>query len=157
MLGRGMVSEVSERIRIGGSAGLTLRYHGLPGRSAGNWLRAALMAAWTSRAAASMLRLRSNCRTMPVAPSWLTEVIWLMPAMRPNWRSRGEATAEAMVSGLAPGRLAETWMTGNSTCGKGATGRNLKARAPDNSKAAVSSEVPTGRLMKGAEIFMRTI
>jgi hypothetical protein len=48
-------------------------------------------------------------------------------------------------------------MTGNSTCGKGATGRNLNARAPDNNKAAVSSEVPTGRLMNGAEIFMQTI
>ena len=28
--------------------------------------------------------------------------------MRPNWRSSGVATAEAMVSGLAPGRLACT-------------------------------------------------
>ena len=66
-------------------------------------LRAALMAACTSRAAASMLRFRSNCRTMLVVPSWLVEVIWLMPAIRPNWRSSGVATAEAMVSGLAPG------------------------------------------------------
>src|ERR1700741_901313 len=107
MLGSGMVSEVSDRIRMGGSAGLTLRYHGLPGRSAGSWLRAALMAAWASRAAASMLRLRSNCRTMPVAPSWLTEVIWLIPAMRPTWRAGGEATAEAIVPGLAPGTLAD--------------------------------------------------
>ena len=31
-----------------------------------------------------------------------------MPAMRPNMRSSGVATAEAMVSGLAPGRLAVT-------------------------------------------------
>ena len=42
-----------------------------------------------------------------VEPSWLMEVIWLMPAMRPNMRSRGVATAVAMVSGLAPGRLAD--------------------------------------------------
>ena len=27
-----------------------------------------------------------------------------MPAMRPNWRSSGVATEDAMVSGLAPGR-----------------------------------------------------
>ena len=27
-----------------------------------------------------------------------------------------------MVSGLAPGRVAETWMVGKSTCGSGATG-----------------------------------
>ena len=55
-----------------------------------------------------MLRFRSNCKTMFVEPSWLIEVIWLMPAMRPNMRSSGVATAEAMVSGLAPGRLAVT-------------------------------------------------
>src|SRR6516162_5168395 len=78
-----------------------------------------------------------------------------MPAIRPNWRSSGEATDDAMVSGLAPGRLAETWMTGNSTWGSGATGRKLKASAPDSNRAAVSSEVPTGLLMKGAEIFMQ--
>ena len=62
-------------IRIGASAGLTLRYVGLCGRLAGSWLRAALIAAWTSRAAASMLRLRSNCNMMLVAPSELVEVI----------------------------------------------------------------------------------
>lgn len=78
-----------------------------------------------------------------------------MPAMRPNCRSSGEATAEAIVSGLAPGRLAETWMTGNSTCGSGATGRNLKANMPDSSNAAVSSDVPTGRLINGADMFIQ--
>ena len=45
-----------------------------------------------------------------------------MAATRPNWRSRGVATAEAMVSGLAPGSAAETWMVGKSTWGSGATG-----------------------------------
>ena len=45
------------------------------GRFAGNWLRAALIAACTSRAAASMLRFKSNCNTMLVEPSWLVEVI----------------------------------------------------------------------------------
>ncbi len=112
------------------------------------------MAACTSRPAASILRLRSNCRVMPVDPSWLTEVIWLMPAMRPNWRSSGVATAEAMVSGLAPGSPAPTEMTGNSTCGRGATGRKLKANAPAISSAAASNDVPMGRLINGAEIFM---
>ena len=67
---------------------------------------------------------------MPVDPNWLTEVIWLMPAIRPNWRSSGVATAEAIVSGLAPGNEAPTEMTGNSTCGNGATGRKLNASAP---------------------------
>ena len=36
--------------------------------------------------------------------------------------SSGCATADAMVSGPAPGKLAETWMVGKSTCGSGATG-----------------------------------
>jgi len=45
--------------------------------------------------------------------------------MRPNWRSNGVATAEAIVSGSAPGRLALTLMVGNSTCGSDETGKKL--------------------------------
>ena len=112
------------------SAGLTLRQVGLVGRFAGNWPRAALMAACTSRPAASTSRSRSNCMVMLVLPSWLSEVICVMPAMRPNMRSSGVATAEAIVSGLAPGRFAETVIVGYSTSGSVATGRNGKARAP---------------------------
>src|SRR6202521_2372667 len=149
MLGNVTLSEVSDMIKIGASAGFTLRYQGLPGRYDGNWLREALIAACTSRAAASMLRLRSNCKTTPVEPSWLTDVIWLMPAIRPNWRSRGVATAEAMVSGLAPGRLAPTEMVGRSTWGSGATGRKRNAVTPDSRIARVISDVATGRLMNG--------
>src|SRR5882724_3138943 len=89
-----------------------------------------------------------------VFPKPLDEVIWVTPAMRPNWRSSGVATAEAMVSGLAPGNDAPTWITGNSTCGKGATGRKLNASAPAMSRAAASNDVPIGRLIHGAEIFM---
>ena len=59
---------------------------------------------------------------MLVLPRPLEEVISVTPAMRPNWRSSGVATAEAMVSGLAPGNPAETLMVGNSTSGRGATG-----------------------------------
>ena len=59
-----------------------------------------------------------------------------------------------MVSGLAPGNVAETWIVGKSTVGRAATGRNRKATAPMSATAMVSSEVPTGRLMKGAEMFM---
>ena len=80
------------------------------------------MEACTSRAAASMLRLMSNCRVTEAEPSELDEVIWLTPAMRPNWRSSGVATDEAMVSGLAPGSPAPTPMTGKSTLGSEATG-----------------------------------
>ena len=57
-----------------------------------------------------------------VRPSALDDVIESMPAMVENCRSSGVATAEAMVSGLAPGRLAATWMVGKSTLGRSLTG-----------------------------------
>src|SRR5436305_14919475 len=94
---------------------------------------------------------------MLVLPRPLVEVIWLTPAMRPNWRSSGVATADAMVSGLAPGSPADTWMTGNSTWGNGATGKKLNARMPEISKAIASREVPIGRLINGAEIFITNL
>jgi hypothetical protein len=112
------------------SAGFTFRYVGLLGRLLGRYPRAAAMAACTSRAAASMLRLRSNCNVILHEPSELDEVISVTEAMRPNWRSSGVATEEAMVSGLAPGRLALTEMVGKSTCGSGATGSSPNAVAP---------------------------
>ena len=43
---------------------------------------------------------------MLVVPMLLEEVISVTPAIRPNWRSSGVATEEAMISGLAPGKLA---------------------------------------------------
>ena len=48
--------------------------------------------------------------------------------MRPNCRSSGVATAEAIVSGLAPGSAAPTpEIVGKSTCGSGETGSNKYA------------------------------
>src|SRR4051812_44046770 len=100
-----------------------------------------------------MLRLRSNCKVMFVEPRLLDDVISVIPAMRPNCRSSGVATAEAIVSGLAPGRPAETEIVGYSTSGKGETGRKKNATPPANKIARESSEVPTGRRMNGAEIL----
>ena len=54
----------------------------------------------------------SNSRVSEVEPWVLVEVIRLMPAMVENCFSSGSATDEAMVSGLAPDRLAWTLMTG---------------------------------------------
>ena len=59
---------------------------------------------------------------MLVEPSVLAEVISVMLAIRPNWRSKGVATDEAMTSGLAPGSAAPTVMVGKSICGNGETG-----------------------------------
>ena len=69
-----------------------------------------------------MLRFRSNCSVTIAEPSELDDVIWFTPAMRPNCRSSGVATADAIVSGLAPGNPAPTPMTGKSTSGSEATG-----------------------------------
>src|ERR1051326_4646751 len=104
---------------IGASAALIFRYPGLLGRLAGKYPRAALIAACTSRAAASMLRFRSNCSVMPVDPRLLDDVISVTEAMRENCRSSGVATEDAIVSGLAPGRPAWTEIVGKSTCGRG--------------------------------------
>src|SRR6185312_3727071 len=112
------------------------------------------MAACTSRAAASILRERSNCIVMLVEPSWLVEVIWLTPAMRPNWRSSGVATDDAIVSGLAPGNPAPTLITGYSTWGIGATGRRKYARMPAINSPIANNDVATGRRINGAEMFM---
>ena len=60
-----------------------------------------------------------------------------------------------MVSGLAPGKFAETWIVGNSTDGRAATGSKRKATAPTSARAIVRSVVATGLLMKGAAMFMR--
>src|SRR5215208_2113211 len=96
----------------GASAGFTLRYDGLLGRFDGNCAREALMAACTSRAAASRSRERSNCSTTVVLPTPLDDVISVTPAIRPNCRSSGVASADAIVSGLAPGSAALTIIVG---------------------------------------------
>ena len=59
-----------------------------------------------------MSRLKSNCRVMLVEPWPELEIIESRPAIPVNWRSSGVATAEAIVSGFAPGRLAPTLMVG---------------------------------------------
>src|ERR1700760_1516137 len=83
----------------------------------------------------------------------LVDVSCETPGICENWYSSGWATDEAMVSGLAPGRLAETWMVGKSICGNGATGSIGKATMPINRIPAINSEVAIGRLMNGSEIF----
>ena len=95
-------------IRIGESAGLTLRMVGAFGRLVGSWPLAALIALWTSSSAESMLRVSSNCTVMLLEPSELDEVISVTPGICENCRSSGWAMLEAVVSGLAPGRLALT-------------------------------------------------
>ena len=104
--------ELIARFRIGACEGLIFRYCGMRGMPAGNCACAALIAACTSRAASSTSRSRVNCRSMRALPWLLFEVSRLMPGMLPSARSSGVATVAAIDSGLAPGRLAVTWIAG---------------------------------------------
>ena len=148
------VGERTARKSTGESAGFTFLYDGGLGMSRGSRRAAAAMALCTSCAAASMLRLRLKTMVMFVRPSALVEVIESMPAMVLNCRSSGVATAAAMVSGLAPRRLAETWMVGKSTFGRSLTGSPRKAKSPKPRMASMTSVVITGRRMKGSEMFI---
>src|SRR5271169_5842423 len=104
-----------------------------------------------------MLRFRSNCIVMLVVPRLLDEVISVIPAILPNWRSSGVATEEAMISGLAPGRLAPTEIVGKSICGSAETGNSRNATAPASAIAAVRSVVATGRCINGEERLIALI
>src|SRR5437868_6439954 len=117
------VEELIARNMIGRSAGFCLRKVGGWGSALGRLRVAAEMADCTSCAAPSRLRSRANWSWIWVEPWVLVDVIWSMPLMVENWFSSGEATDDAMVSGSAPGRLANTEMVGKSIFGRSDTGR----------------------------------
>src|SRR6266702_3422966 len=137
---------------IGWSAGFTFWYEGgtIPVGSCRSVLE---IAAWMSWAAASMLRSRVNWSVMLVLPRLDEEVIWSTPAIVENCFSSGVATADAMVSGLAPGRLALTWIVGKSTLGRLLTGSRRYAMRPKTRMPIMTSVVMTGRLMNSSDRF----
>jgi hypothetical protein len=59
---------------------------------------------------------------MLVLPREFTELMRTIPSIVENSFSRGSATAEAIFSGEAPGKLAVTEMTGVLKLGRAATG-----------------------------------
>src|SRR4051812_37727120 len=118
-----IVFEVSASTNTGAAEVLALRKRGSDGRSLGRSDSAALIAAWTSRAARSVSRPILNWSWIEVRPIELVEVIWLMRAISPSRRSSGEATVAAITDGSAPGRVANTKIAGKSTFGTEATGR----------------------------------
>ena len=93
---------------MGWSAGFTFWYDGGDGIPGGSDRCERAIIDWTSCAAESMSRLKSNCSVMLVLPWLFVELIDVTPAMVENCFSRGVATDDAIVSGLAPGRLALT-------------------------------------------------
>src|SRR5437870_2150289 len=106
---------------IGLSDGLLLRNEGRLGIPGGSSGVASLIAVTTSTAAPSILRVRSNCSVTWVDPRVLTEVMESSPEIPENCRSSTVATADAMVEGDAPGKLALTLSVGKSTFGRSAT------------------------------------
>src|SRR3990170_5891536 len=150
----GRVSEVRAKRSTEKLAGFTLRYDGGLGMVDGKSRAARAIIDCTSCAAASMLRLRLNCKVICVRPRVLAELMESRPAIVENCFSRGVATADAMVSGLAPGRVAVTVMVGKSTVGKSLTGNALYPMAPKMRIPSITSVVVTGRRMKSQEMFM---
>ena len=61
------------------------------------------------------------------------------------------ATDAAMVSALAPGKVAVTAMVGKSTFGSAETGSSLKPNTPNAIIEAVISVVMTGRRIQSSE------
>jgi hypothetical protein len=105
----------------GKSPGLTFLKLGGVVISIGSLRCAVVNADCTSSAAPSILRLSTNWMTTLVRPSEDCEVIELTPEIVASWRSIGAATEDAMVSALAPGRLAMIEIVGKSTAGSAAT------------------------------------
>ena len=102
----GKVAELALMKTIADSPGLTFLKLGGTVISIGSRRWATVKAVCTSRAAPSMLRLRLNKMTIWVRPSVETDVIELMPEIVDICRSIGAATATAMFSALAPGKVA---------------------------------------------------
>src|SRR6266704_3991071 len=132
----------------GWSAGFTFWYTGGVGIWGGKSGAALAMADCTSWAAASIERSSENWIVMAVRPWALDDVIESIPAIVVNCFSSGVATAAAIVSGLAPGSAAATWIVGKSTLGRSLTGSRRKPMIPNNRMAAIRSVVRTGRRMK---------
>ena len=118
----GSVGDRSTMKKIDWSDGLTFWNDGGDGICGGSCRDARPIIDCTSCAAASMLRLKSNCSVMSVPPCVLVELMLVTPAMEANCFSSGSATDEAIVSGLAPGSPAATRIVGKSTVGRSATG-----------------------------------
>src|SRR4051795_7021479 len=91
---------------------------------------------------------------MPVEPSPDDDVMLSTPAIVENCFSSGVATDDAIVSGLAPGRLALTVIVGKSTVGRSLTGNRRYDVMPKNRIPAITRIVVTGRRMNSSDRFI---
>ena len=88
---------------------------------------------------------------MTLVPCEELDDIEEMPATVESWRSMMPATDAAMVSALAPGKVAVTAMVGKSTRGSAETGSRRKPKMPNAMIDAVISVVMTGRRMQSSD------
>lgn len=88
---------------------------------------------------------------MLVDPRVLVELITLMPSMVENSFSSGNATADAMFSGAALGKLADTEIIGVLKLGRAATGILKYATLPAMTVAIDINTVITGRLIHNSD------
>src|SRR3979411_2864133 len=142
--GRGKASGVSETNRNGKSEGLTFRKRGGIVISIGNRRCAIVSAVCTSRAAASILRLRSNWIVIALGPcDELDEIddMHATAALVDSGASMMPGTEAAMVSALAPGKVAVTAIVGKSTLGSADTGRSRKPKTPNEKIDSVIRDV----------------
>ncbi|MEA2166589.1 MAG: hypothetical protein QOK37_4716 [Thermoanaerobaculia bacterium] len=129
-------------------------YDGGDGMLGGICRAAVAMAACTSCAAVLMSSDSANCNVIDVLPSVDDDVIESRPATVENCFSSGVATAAAIVSGLAPGNDALTWIVGKSTFGRSLTGNVRYAMMPKTRNVSMTRVVMTGRRMKVSAMFM---
>ncbi len=125
--------------------------------SAGSWRLARNSAACTSAAAASMSRLGSNSSEICVSPWMLVELLVTRPGMEENCFSSGVATDEAMLSGLAPARLAPTWIVGVSYLGSAEIGKFAQQITPATTALIQNSRVAIGRWRQAWEMFIEPL
>ncbi|MNN50418.1 hypothetical protein D3C81_1650030 [compost metagenome] len=101
-----------------------------------------------------MLRSLLNSIVMLELPSVLDELMTVTPGIVANCFSSCVATEAAMVSGLAPGSVAVTWITGELKLGSAAMGIVGYSTMPVTMTARHSSTVMTGRRIQSSDSVM---
>ena len=116
----------------------------------------ALIAACTSCSAMSRLRLRSNCRVMTEAPAELhrRHLLEARHLAELAFQRRGDRRGHHIRAGAGQEASAPGWWDNRPPAAPTAAGSDSPTR-PTSRMAIISSDVATGRRMKGAEGFMR--
>ena len=113
-----IVSEVNA-IRMGASAGFDLAIARIAGQVCGKLAASRIDGSLHIARGCIDIAVQIELQGNAGRPNWLDDVIWFMPAMRPNCRSSGVATADAMVCGSRQAELAPTLIDREVHAGQG--------------------------------------